>query len=369
MMRCGAIPASRCRHLAQRNVAANRQVVDQGQRHGHVAVQPVQQRRTFTVGPTDGRRGARDVGQHRHDGRLLPLAKGPILPLHRGPISVQGDNAVALLDSDGAVATGVCADVQRHRSPNSAKQLSHGALLGGGPRLGVARLVRVLGPGRVARVDRQAGYGAPQVIQQGCATGGAHGDRCGRGAVSRMASLRSGVQVKVGCQAGAEPRATRQQLACQVERNPVHELRQQQPEAWVASRHQRKRRQEMLTELAVRLPRRVRVEPLEGERVDEDRPAIRELDVVGAGVAQGHAVLLRQRLGLERHQGRILELGEGPLEGKRDERQLIGGDHRDRVLRLRGEFQRGGFVTYEEVLRSKGGCQAARGEGSPVIGE
>ena len=184
-----------------------------------------------------------------------------------------------------------------------------------------------------------------------------------------MASLRSGVQVKVGSQAGAEPRAPRQQLACQVERNPVHELRQQQPEARVASRHQRQRREEVLTELAVRLPRRVRVEPLEGEGVDQDRPTIRELDVVGAGVAQGHAVLLGERLGLERQQGGILQLGEGPLVREGDEGQLHGGDDRDRVLWLRGELQGGGFVSYEDGLRSKGGCQAARGEGSPVIGE
>jgi hypothetical protein len=73
-------------------------------------------------------------------------------------------------------------------------------------------------------------------------------------------------------------------------------------------RHERQRRQEVLAELAIRLPRLVGLCALEGEGVDQDRLAVLELDVVGARVPEGHPARAGHGLGAQREECRVLQL-------------------------------------------------------------
>ena len=66
---------------------------------------------------------------------------------------------------------------------------------------------------------------------------------------------------------------------------------QQEPEANVPPGHQREWGEEVLAELAVGDPRRAGLGSLKGQRVDEDRAAAAELDVVGGRVSKGEAAL------------------------------------------------------------------------------
>ena len=127
------------------------------------------------------------------------------------------------------------------------------------------------------------------------------------------------MQMDVQGQAGAEARAARQQARGQVEGHAVDVDAQQLRQAHVDLRHQRQRRQEVLTELAVGGPGPLLDQPLEGQRVDQDRTRPAELDVVGAGILQAQATRQGALLDLERGQRSALELPEAPLVGIGDE--------------------------------------------------
>ena len=87
--------------------------------------------------------------------------------------------------------------------------------------------------------------------------------------------------------------------------------------------HERERPEEVLAELPVGHPRSALGPPFERQRIDEDRRRADELEVVGAGVLQHHAVLDGEPLDRQRRQGRALQLTEGPLERVRDERNRL----------------------------------------------
>ena len=88
--------------------------------------------------------------------------------------------------------------------------------------------------------------------------------------------------------------------------------------------HQGQRRQEVLTELPVADPGLALGVVAEGERVDEDRASVLELDVVGRRVAQRHVELERASLDAECQQRGVLELAEAPLVGIGHEVELLG---------------------------------------------
>ena len=127
-------------------------------------------------------------------------------------------------------------------------------------------------------------------------------------------------------------------LRGEVERDPVEVRAQEVRQADVAPGHQRQRRQEVLAELAVRDPRRAVLVRLERQRVDQDRAAVAELDVVRRGVALRPAVRERVELGVERQERRVAQLAEGPLVRVADELDLLGLDHRVGAGRL-GEIE------------------------------
>ena len=91
--------------------------------------------------------------------------------------------------------------------------------------------------------------------------------------------------------------------------------------------HQGQRRQEVLAELAVSVPGRPFGPPFEGERVDEHRLSVAELDVVGTGVPQGHAELKGPPLDRKRGERRVPELGGTPLVRVGHERDGLGSEH------------------------------------------
>ena len=145
------------------------------------------------------------------------------------------------------------------------------------------------------------------------------GRRGGLDAPVGEAGLGPGVRMDMRPEAEIPARPAGQQPRGEVERNPVDEIAQHQPQPDVAVRHQRERREEVLAELAIGDPGRTLLCALEREGVDEDRPAAPELDVVGGGVAEREALLERERLCVERQEGRIPEHAERPLIGIRDE--------------------------------------------------
>jgi hypothetical protein len=118
-----------------------------------------------------------------------------------------------------------------------------------------------------------------------------------------------------------------------------------QPDIHLA--YQRQRNQEVFAELPVPGPGRPRLTGLEGERVDEEWAAGDELDVVGAGVAQGETAGQRPLLEPEGQQGRVAQLAERPLVRVGDEPHPLGFEHRHR-LRRRREIQRHFAVRYQQ---------------------
>ena len=162
----------------------------------------------------------------------------------------------------------------------------------------------------------------------------------------RIAPLGASVQVEVRQQAEVQPGPPRQQLAGQVERDAVRVGPQQARQPDVALGDQRQRRQEVLAELAIRDPRRAVLVRLERERIDEDRPGLAELDVVGGGVLELPAVGHRVELGVERQQRGVAQLAERPLVGIADELDPLGPDDGVRLGAL-GALDRHGLVRDE----------------------
>ena len=163
-----------------------------------------------------------------------------------------------------------------------------------------------------------------------------------------------------------EPRPPRHEALGQVERHAVGIGAEQRREPDVAVGHERQGRQEVLAELAVGDPRNAVLVGLERQRVDHDRPRVAELDVVGRGVLERPAGGQRLELDVERQQRGVLELAERPLEGIRDELDLLGPDDRPGVGRRGvGEIRR--FVADQAAGLDQAVGQATGEEGVPVV--
>ena len=147
---------------------------------------------------------------------------------------------------------------------------------------------------------------------------------------------------------------------------PSGSARSERREPDVAVGHDRQRRQEVLAELAVGDPRSAVLVRLERQRVDHDRARVAELDVVGRGVLERPAGGQRLELDVERQQRGVLELAERPLEGIRDELDLLGPDDRPGVGRRGvGEVRR--FVADQAAGLDQAVGQATGEEGVPVV--
>ena len=173
------------------------------------------------------------------------------------------------------------------------------------------------------------------------------------------------MHVQVRQQAEVEPGPPRQQVTGEIQRHPVGVRAQQARETDVALGDERQRGQEVLAELAIGHPRRAVLERLERQRVDEDRPAGPELDVVGGGVlelpADGHRVELR----IERQERRVAKLAECPLVRVTDELDELGPDDRVGVGAL-GELDRHRVVRDEPILGQEARLERAGLEGVPL---
>ena len=82
----------------------------------------------------------------------------------------------------------------------------------------------------------------------------------------------------------------------------------------------------MLAELPVGDPGLAFRSLFERERVNQDRPALPKLHIVGAAVFERHPVLQRELLDLQSGQRRVLELAETPLVGVGNEGHRLGSD-------------------------------------------
>ncbi len=128
-----------------------------------------------------------------------------------------------------------------------------------------------------------------------------------------VAALAAGVQEQVHQQRQLETAGERQQPDRQVERHAIDIDPHQLPQAHIHVCHQAQRRQKMLAELAISHPRLAWLVDFEGERIDQNRATLVELDIVGAAVLERHAMLQGAFLDLQRSQGRILVLAEAPF--------------------------------------------------------
>ena len=179
--------------------------------------------------------------------------------------------------------------------------------------------------------------------------------------------LGAGVQSDVRCDAQSQPCPGRQQLGREVERDAVDEVSQQGTEAHVAVGHQRQWGQEVLTELAVGDPRRAGRRSLERKAVDEQRAPTMELDVEGACVLEREAGGHRRVLDVQRQQGGILQLAEGPLVGVGDELEGLGADDRHRVVRTGRQVEGCVLVRDQTLGLDQARQQARRLEGLPFL--
>ena len=167
-------------------------------------------------------------------------------------------------------------------------------------------------------------------------------------------------------EAQAAPAPAAEEGVAELERNAVDVGAEQVAQVDVDPAHEGQRHQEVLAELPVGHPGRALLPRLEGERVDEDRPAALELDVVGAGVAQGHAPAERALLQLEGEQRRVPELPERPLVWVGDEVDGLGPEHGRRV-RAGGEVQGDGLVGHQQPLAGQLVVQPRAGDGLEFV--
>ena len=72
-------------------------------------------------------------------------------------------------------------------------------------------------------------------------------------------------------------------------------------------------KEEKLLELSQGEPKVYPAWPLDGGNVDEERPAVDELDIVGGPILEGPATLQKLHLQVERLKGGIGQHRDGPL--------------------------------------------------------
>ncbi len=303
---------------------------------------------------------------------LVSLAGLEVAPvaLARGRVDVQRDDPLGHRRRDRRVAAGVRADVPDDRRRGLAEQVSDQRVLALGARVVVGGGDAVLGPLRPFRLPGEPLHEAGQAVEQGRLPRGAHRLRCGLrdglGPV-RVAALRAGVQVDVAAEAEREPGPRGEECRREIERDAVEVVAEQPAEPDVPVRHERQRGEEVLAELAVGDPRRPGRGPAQRQRVDEDRPAAIELDVVRARVAELEPGLDGSSLDLEREQGRGLQLAEGPLVGIRDERDRLGPDDGERDRRIGGEREIDRLVRDQEPGLLESVEESGLGERVPLV--
>ena len=138
-------------------------------------------------------------------------------------------------------------------------------------------------------------------------------------------------------------------------------------EQGITSENEGKEIIEMLAELPVRHPRPTFLVSLERKRIDHDRAAVHELDVIRAGILERHLVSQREPLHAKRQQGRVLQLAEAPLVGIRDERDL--GREQRAVMTGRGGRRWLDFLVRDQpVLLHQCLVQARLHQGCVIVG-
>ncbi len=151
-------------------------------------------------------------------------------------------------------------------------------------------------------------------------------------------------------------------MAAELERDTVEIRAEEHARPNVLFAHQEQRHEEVLTELPVRHPRRAFNSGLKREGVDEERTAVTELHVVGAGVPEHEVARKGAILDRERQERCVLELAERPFIGVGDERNPLGLEHRARLGR-RGVVERRLVVRNEESVVRQLTIQTRRQEG------
>ena len=159
----------------------------------------------------------------------------------------------------------------------------------------------------------------------------------------------------MGAQSQAQLGSTRQQGRGEVERDAVELVPEHPAHSHIPAGHQRQRRQEVLAELLVRDPRRIRGQPLERQVVDEHRLDAPELDVVRGGVLERPALREAAAWTSEGQERRVLELPERPLIGIADEWHHLGPDDRGGSV-VEGVFERGVLPAHELSLVRRAAC-------------
>jgi hypothetical protein len=79
--------------------------------------------------------------------------------------------------------------------------------------------------------------------------------------------------------------------------------------------------------LSIGLPGATWLVGLKGERIDEAGTTLNELDIIGASIAQSHAVAERCLLNTKCRQSRVFELAKRPLVGISNNGDYLGSDN------------------------------------------
>ncbi len=167
-------------------------------------------------------------------------------------------------------------------------------------------------------------------------------------------------------EAETAPAASPEEPGAELERDTLEMRAEKLTELHVHPAHERERHHEVLAELPVRGPGRAFLARLEGQRVDEHRTTRLELDVVGAGVAQGDAADEGALLDVERQECCVAQLAEAPLIRVGNEPDGLGPEHGRGVIggrQLKGDS----LVGHEEALPGQLVVEARGGDGFEFV--
>ena len=278
--------------------------------------------------PAQRRAGVGQVNEQRQQVRFIAGLHRQVILFHRGRVDIAGDGFDAAARKLAAEQPVVGAQVPGAARFNLLREAADQRALGLERFICVISEAVIRAPFGSARLpgERQDGFFQPvEDVQQRRL---AQFHRRGLGGLPvAVLPLRPGVQVQVHRQpAEPQPGLARQQHAGQIQRNAVQVNAQELGQADIHHRSQRQGRQEVLAELTVGVPGGALLVEVEGERIDEQRFSIDELDIVRAGVFEHHTVFQRGARAGQRQQRGVFELRETPLIRVRNEGHLFRAD-------------------------------------------
>ena len=271
----------------ERDVVGDRQMMDEGESQHDVAfgleTGSIGEAGALVIAPADSRAGVGQIDEDREKLRLVVAADMAVIVIDRRGINVSADDQLdtRLLGCHPAVVTIVGAEIEDLSRFQARAVFGHQLSFGGARSIVIVGLVVVISPGGVlarrgefANRTLQAGDQSGHRVSRDIDLASRFALAAGGGAIVLVASLQASMSDQVGDQAELEAATAWQQVSRQRQRHAIDVDATELQQIDIAVAGQRQRCQEVLTKLLISDPRLLRLDLLEGQCVDEDRPSL-----------------------------------------------------------------------------------------------